>query len=123
MKYLALGLIIPLAACSFSWSGDDDGAGASPSGTGTTRTYMVSDFSTIDLRGASDVDVRVGTGFSVRAQGPVELLDRLKIEREGDTLEIGRARMWILVGADRARSRSSSRCRGSRRRRYRDRAT
>ena len=90
MKYLALGLMMPLAACSFSWSGDDDGAGASPSGTGTTRTYMVSDFSTIDLRGASDVDVRVGTGFSVRAQGPVELLDRLKIERDGDTLEIGR---------------------------------
>ncbi|WP_166746531.1 head GIN domain-containing protein [Sphingomonas aerolata] len=90
MKYLALGLIIPLAACSFSWSGDDDGAGASPSGTGTTRTYMVSDFSTIDLRGASDVDVRVGTGFSVRAQGPAEALDRLTIERDGDTLEIGR---------------------------------
>ncbi len=96
MKYLALGLIIPLAACSFSWSGDDDGAGASPSGTGTTRTYMVSDFSTIDLRGASDVDVRVGTGFSVRAQGPVELLDRLKIEREGDTLEIGRRKNMDL---------------------------
>jgi hypothetical protein len=90
MKYLALGLMMPLAACSFSWSGDDDGAGASPSGTGTTRTYMLSDFSSIDLRGASDVDVRVGTGFSVRAQGPAEALDRLTIERDGDTLEIGR---------------------------------
>jgi hypothetical protein len=90
MNFLALGLIIPLAACSFSWNGDDEGAAAAVSGSGTTRTYQVAGFNGIDLRGSDDVDVRVGTGFSVRAEGPSEQLDRLKIDRDGETLNIGR---------------------------------
>ena len=90
MNFLALGLIIPLAACSFSWNGDGEGSGAAASGSGTTRTYQVAGFNGIDLRGSDDVDVRVGTGFSVRAEGPSEQLDRLKIDRDGDTLAIGR---------------------------------
>ena len=90
MNFLALGLIIPLAACSFSWNGDDEGSGAAASGAGTARTFQVTDFDQIDLRGSDDVDVRVGTGFSVRAEGPSEQLDRLKIDRDGETLKIGR---------------------------------
>ncbi len=90
MNFLALGLIIPLAACSFSWNGDDEGSGAAASGAGTARTFQVADFDQIDLRGSDDVDVRVGTGFSVRAEGPSEQLDRLKIDRDGETLKIGR---------------------------------
>ncbi|QCB41185.1 DUF2807 domain-containing protein [Sphingomonas sp. PAMC26645] len=90
MNFLALGLIIPLAACSFSWNGDNEGSGAAAAGSGTTRTFQVAGFNGIDLRGSDDVDVRVGTGFSVRAEGPSEQLDRLRIERDGDTLNIGR---------------------------------
>jgi hypothetical protein len=90
MNFLALGLIIPLAACSFSWNGDDEGSGAAASGSGTTRIYQVTDFNGIDLRGSDDVDVRVGTGFSIRAEGPSEQLDRLRIGRDGETLNIGR---------------------------------
>ncbi len=92
MNFLALGLIIPLAACSFSWNGDDaDGnGGAAAQGTGSARTFQLADFSEIDLRGSDDVDVRVGTGFSVRAEGPSDQLDRLQIARDGDTLKIGR---------------------------------
>jgi len=92
MNFLALGLIIPLAACSFAWNGDGDnsGAAAAGSGSGTTRTFQVAGFNGIDLRGSDDVDVRVGTGFSIRAEGPSEQLDRLRIERDGNTLNIGR---------------------------------
>ena len=90
MNFLALGLIIPLAACSFSWNDDKEGSGVAAAGSGTTRTFQVSDFDQIDLRGSDDVDVRVGTGFSIRAEGPSEQLDRLRIERDGDTLDIGR---------------------------------
>ena len=49
MNFLALGLIIPLAACSFSWNGDDE-AGAAGSGSGTTRTFQLAGFNGIDLR-------------------------------------------------------------------------
>lgn len=90
MNFLALGLIIPLAACSFSWNGDDEGSGAAAAGSATTRTYQVTGFNGIDLRGSDDVDVRVGTGFSIRAEGASDQLDRLKIDRDGETLTIGR---------------------------------
>lgn len=90
MNYLALALIMPLAACSFSWNDDEAGSGAPAQGAGGTRSYQLSDFSEVDLRGSDDVDVRVGSGFSVRAEGPSELLDRLRIDRDGDTLKIGR---------------------------------
>ena len=90
MNFLALGLIIPLAACSFSWNSDNEGSGAAASGSGTTRNFQVAGFNGIDLRGSDDVDVRVGTGFSVRAEGASDQLDRLRIERDGDTLTIGR---------------------------------
>ena len=94
MNFLALGLIIPLAACSFSWNGDgagaNSGSGAAAAGSGTTRTYQVTGFDGIDLQGSDDIDVRVGTGFSIRAEGPSDQLDRLKIDRDGETLNIGR---------------------------------
>lgn len=90
MNFLALGLLVPLAACSFDWSQDDDGAGVPSQGSGMTRSYTVTDFSTVNLRGSDDVDVRVGTGFSVRAEGPADVLDRLKIAKDGQALNVGR---------------------------------
>lgn len=86
MKLVAM-LMLPLAACSLGGNSDE---GVPPSGTGTTRTYPVTGFTGVELAGADDVDVRVGTGFSVRAEGPTDELDRLRIEKKGDTLEIGR---------------------------------
>jgi len=89
---LALPLAaVPLAACSFSSdSGDDSRPGIAASGSGTARTFPVADFTGVELRGSDDVDVRVGTGFSVRAEGPSEELDKLKIEKVGTTLRVGR---------------------------------
>ncbi|MBP2278189.1 MULTISPECIES: head GIN domain-containing protein [Sphingomonas] len=80
----------PLAACSVD--GDDGGTGVPATGTGTARTFAVADFTGVALRGSDDVDVRVGPGFSVRAEGPSAELDKLKIERVGDTLRVGRKR-------------------------------
>ena len=88
MNVFPLLILVPLAACSVG--ADTSGPGVAGSGNGTTRTYAVSDFSALALRGSDDVDVRVGTGFSVRAEGPSKELDRIKIERVGDTLRIGR---------------------------------
>lgn len=88
MNAFPLLFIVPLAACSVG--ADTSGPGIPGSGSGTTRTYAVTDFSALALRGSDDVDVRVGTGFSVRAEGPSKELDRIKIERVGDTLRIGR---------------------------------
>jgi hypothetical protein len=79
---------LPLVACS----GHDtmSNAGAPASGQGTVRSYAVSGFNAIDARGPDDVDVRTGGAFSVRAQGPVDMLDQLLIARDGGTLTIAR---------------------------------
>ncbi len=88
MRALSFLFLVPLAACSVD-SGAS-GPGVAGSGSGTTRTFAVADFTGLSLRGSDDVDVRVGTGYSVRAEGPSAELDKLKIERVGDTLRIGR---------------------------------
>ncbi|MBN8840540.1 MAG: DUF2807 domain-containing protein [Sphingomonadales bacterium] len=98
MRILALSLLLPLAACN---SGDSiDARNAIPaSGSGSARTYAASDFTAVELRGPDDVDVRVGSAFSVRAEGDSSALDRLVIAREGDKLRIGRKHSWFPVSS------------------------
>ena len=88
----ALTVLLPLTACSTTIGGDDTMPGIAAQGSGATRTYAAQGFSKIDLAGSDQVDVRVGPGFSVRADGDSELLDHVKITLDGDTLRIGRFR-------------------------------
>lgn len=88
MRFLAILAALPLIACSLD--SDNDTPGVAGSGSGNTRTYQVADFSKVSLRGSDDVDVRIGNAFSIRAEGDPEVLEYLKIEKEGDTLKIGR---------------------------------
>jgi hypothetical protein len=90
MRWLVIGALIPTAACGGTLSGDDDTPGVRGQGEGSSRTYAVTDFTQIDQRGPDDVDVRVGAGFSVHAEGDPDALDRLKIVREGNRLRISR---------------------------------
>ena len=76
MRLLPL-LAVPLAACSAA------------SATAASRDYPVRDFTAVELQGSPDVDIRVGGGFSVRAEGSDKWLERLDIRRDGDTLVIG----------------------------------
>jgi len=89
MRPIALIAMLSLAACSYA-ADHDSKPGIAGSGTGSSRSFAVADFTNVDLRGSDNVDVRVGTGFSVRAEGPSAELDRLKIEKVGDTLKVGR---------------------------------
>lgn len=90
MRGYVLALLIPLAACG-NGSGDDT-PGVPGTGSGNARSFAVSDFTTVALEGPDDVDVRVGPAFSVRAEGPDTELARLRIERVGDALQVGRVR-------------------------------
>ncbi|MEO5937887.1 MAG: head GIN domain-containing protein [Sphingomonas sp.] len=85
MRSIALLALIPLAACS----GPGD-AKTAASGVNGTKTFAVDGFSAVEATGPDDVDVRVGSGFSVRAEGDTGIMARLEIVRNGDTLEIRR---------------------------------
>ncbi len=89
MRAVAIVMLgaVSLAACTMH---NDDGPGIAPTGSGPSRSFAADGFSKLELSSSDDIDVRVGTGFSVRAEGPAEELDRLRIAREGDTLQIGR---------------------------------
>lgn len=84
-RYMLLALL-PLAACS----GTARSEGTPSSGAGGNRTFAVDGFTSVDAAGPDDVDVRVGSGFSVRAEGDPKVLDKLEIVREGDTLKVRR---------------------------------
>jgi hypothetical protein len=102
---MVLAALLPLVACGNN--GDDGKPGIAPGGTGSTRTYDVRDFDAVRLSGSDDVDVRVGGGFSVRAEGDPKILDRLKITRDGRRLTItrrwssgsGTARVYVTLPA------------------------
>lgn len=57
-----------------------------------TQSYDFSGFTYLDTSAGVDVEVTVGGAYSIRAEGEPEALERLRIERDGDTLEIGRVR-------------------------------
>jgi hypothetical protein len=90
MRLVALLAVLPLAACSAHSDASDSKLGIAGTGSGAQRSFAATNFSDVDLRGSDNVDVRVGTGFSVRAEGPSAELDQLKIEKVGQTLRIGR---------------------------------
>ncbi len=56
----------------------------------TSRNFAVAGFTAVELAGSDDVEVRVGPAFSVRAEGPAAVLDRLIIERRGEALWVSR---------------------------------
>jgi len=89
MHRIAIALMgaASLTACSMS---SDNGTAVPVSGSGPARSYAVEGFDRIAVAGGDDVDVRAGTGFSVRAEGPAEELERLRIARDGNDLIIGR---------------------------------
>jgi hypothetical protein len=90
MRAYLFAALLPLAACGNIGGDDDQGGGVQPTGSGNARSFQVSDFTGVELAGPDDVDVRVGAGFSVRAEGDEDQLAKLKVERDGDTLKIGR---------------------------------
>lgn len=101
MRSLMLLAAIPLVACSFHSGDNDDQPGIPASGQGTSRTYQVAGFTGINLKGSDDADVRVGSDFSVRAEGPADRLDDLKIVKDGDTLKISRTSHGMHLGGGR----------------------
>jgi hypothetical protein len=90
MRRLVMIALLPLIACSQPSRGSDTAGETSGATKSTSRLYDLSGFTAVAARGPDDVDVRTGSGFSVRAEGPSAQLDRLRITRDGDSLRIDR---------------------------------
>ncbi|UZK69107.1 DUF2807 domain-containing protein [Sphingomonas sp. S1-29] len=78
-----------LAACSGGSVDGDDGEAAGPQ---AQRSFTLSGFDKVDLAGPDNVRVMTGSAFSVRAEGPQDVIDKLKLEVVDGTLRVGRER-------------------------------
>ncbi len=92
MRLMLMAALVPLCtslcACHASW--DHAGQAAQASGPGATRIYNATGFTSVDLQGSDNVQVRIADAFSVRAEGDPKVLDQLDIRVDGDKLKIGR---------------------------------
>ncbi len=84
---MILASILALAVCNMA--ADAQGGDGRGSSAVTQRSYQLRDFTSVSLAGPHDVVVAVGPAHSVRAEGPSNVLDRLKVEVDGRTLKIG----------------------------------
>lgn len=84
---LLAAFAIPAAACS---ADADEQPEAQAGGSGGQRSYDIQGFSKVALGAAGDVDVRVGPAFSVTATGSPASLDKIRVERDGDSLKLTR---------------------------------
>lgn len=79
-----------LAACS---GGGIDGGDSEPAtGPQAQRSFALSGFDKVDLAGPDNVRVMTGSAFAVRAEGPQDVIDKLKLEVVDGTLRVGRER-------------------------------
>ena len=85
---IALVSATVLAAAAFAQAGDNDKD--RDSGDDVVRTYDLTGFDGIDISGVYDVEVSVGQTYSIRLEGREKDLDRVKVEVDGDTLELGK---------------------------------
>lgn len=93
MRHLSLALLpvaaIAVAATAAPWS-DDRGPGVASRRDGNALVYPIDGFTSVGLGLPAQVDVRVGPAFSVRATGPAQAFDDVRVTRNGESLQIER---------------------------------
>lgn len=99
MRLLLIAAMLPLAACNANADRDERQAGAAQA-NGSSRTFTVSGFDSVDLRGPDNVDVKVGPNFAVTAEGDPAILAKLDIQVVNGDLRIGRQTGHNWFGKD-----------------------
>ena len=84
---LILASALVVAACSAA--ADAERGERMDPGPMSQRSFDLAGFNSVSLAGPHDVIVTVGPAFSVRAEGPANVLDRLELDVQGDSLNIG----------------------------------
>jgi len=80
---------VAMAGVAISQAHDTD------SGPKITKTYDLTGFDGIDISGVYDVEVAVGSAFSIRLEGPEKEMNHARVELDGNSLELGqRKNKW-----------------------------
>ncbi len=76
------GAAMMIASCGIAKSQENGGPTVE-------RSFEVGDFERLAVAGPYEVEVRTGSAPSVQARGPQAAIERMRVEVDGDTLEIG----------------------------------
>ena len=90
----ALGLVVAVMLGLGIWFRLTAGPAPELSGQRTSRSYDLTDFDRIDVEGQWQVTIERGNSWSVAVETPVEILDNVQVEREGDELSISYEGGW-----------------------------
>ena len=94
---LILASALAMSACSMA--ADAERGEKLDAGPMTQRSFNLTGFNSVSLAGPHDVMVTVGPAFSVRAEGPANVLEKLDIRVDGNNLEIGMKKgRWSFRG-------------------------
>lgn len=86
---LASLALIPAGCSRGAETSDETRADEGPASTAADWSGL-RDFTAIDVVGPDDVIVTQGKDFAIKVEGDPKVIARLKIERDGETLQIGR---------------------------------
>lgn len=98
--FATVAALVPLAACSAA-SYDDGKPSIAPTGSGGERHYAASGFDEVGLGAPADVEVRIGSGYSIVATGTPSAFDKLKVVLDGHGLNIETRRGTHWAAGDR----------------------
>lgn len=90
----ALGLIVVLMLGMAVWFRFVAEPAPELSGQRTSRSYDFTDFDRIEVEGQWSVTIERGTAWSIGVETPVEIVDGVEVERDGDELSISYEGGW-----------------------------
>ena len=68
------------------------------SGERTTRTYDIAEFNGVDVAGQWEITIERGDAWRVSVEVPAEFADRVRVERNGDALQLRYAGAFVFGG-------------------------
>jgi len=90
-----LGVIVGLMVVVAVWVRAAAPALVRLSGERTTRTFDVTDFDGVDVGGQWRVVIERGDAWRVSVEMPAEVVDQVRVARDGDTLHLGYDGPWL----------------------------
>jgi hypothetical protein len=90
----ALGLVVAVMLVLGVWFRLTAGPAPELSGQRTSRSYDLTDFDRIDVEGQWQVTLERGDAWSVAVETPAEILENVRVDRDGDELSISYEGGW-----------------------------
>lgn len=98
MKTIQIAVITLVSLATLS-SCKKDGFCVMARGGETSKTVDVSSFNSLEVHSATDVEITIGDAYSLRVEGPKKVVEKLRVEQNGQKLTIGKDNCFLKLKA------------------------